>query len=141
MKIETGRYYRMRCGGAVRIVLKTELYCDSEGGNRWLDEGKWSISWGSPFDLIAEITEVANGLLRAENERLEKAVSFYQKEREEWKGKYCELYDHDLKNRRERIATAVFAEGYRSVSVPTEKWAKECLNAADALIKALEVQS
>jgi len=57
MKLEVGKPYRMRCGGAVRIdgELSGIFHVDNRG---WLPDGRYWLSDNyTVFDLVAEISE------------------------------------------------------------------------------------
>lgn len=60
MNIEAGKYYRMRCGGAVRIdKIEHEIAYGEDEEMTWILNGKFTyVTLPHPFDLIAEITEV-----------------------------------------------------------------------------------
>lgn len=55
MKIEAGKYYRLRCGGAV-MGEEAIVYINSAGSFIWNDEGKY-YDGNNFFDIISEITE------------------------------------------------------------------------------------
>jgi predicted nucleic acid-binding Zn-ribbon protein len=227
MKIEVGGFYRLRCGGAVKIdrIDDQRGYCYFDHNDRYY-QSSWSYPSGycvlgednNPFDLVSEITEAeynrivsgaiteidrtrflssviddqneqiselesqidslqaslvelaktkgteapdahtsaildtaetAMGKMSDEIEELKKALEFMSKERDEWKDKYCNVYSNDLKERRERIATAVYAgllsgADRHSQTGDCQSWnyehlAKISVIGTDALIKALEV--
>jgi hypothetical protein len=59
MNIEVGKFYRLRCGGAVRIVeVERNLIYAEFDEMTWFKYGEFALNRKEhPFDLIAEITE------------------------------------------------------------------------------------
>jgi hypothetical protein len=77
MEIKVGSYYRMRCGGAVRIkVVDPRLVYGEEDEMVWLLNGGFAFEKASHlFDLVSEITEAEYNRIIAGETFSEKLLS------------------------------------------------------------------
>ena len=144
MKIKIGRFYRMRCGGAVKISRTHDNTVHTDDQYLyWTPQGKWAHMKNSPLDLVAEITEAEyNRIISGSSQGILDNSAF-----DTITDISTEAEVNELKaeiDRRERIATA-----FLSASIACGNWykegreangAKKALEHADALIAALDAR-
>ncbi len=126
MKIEAGKYYKMRCGGVVGPMKEVEdRFSFSYSGERWYPSGVFYVGKKTIFDLIEEVPDPSLTFITQEA----KPDHFPDA------GKM--VFDRDAFRR--ETAVKVFLHLCQKMH-PEETWGDvaECaVNAADALIEEL----
>lgn len=153
MNIEVGKFYRMRCGGAVRIESINQDHAYGNGlYDVWHLNGEWIREYNSTFDLIAEISESEyNRIIAGEAGGSSKQVEALQDEVNALKRTLSEMYETNLKafekqqdERRFEAAKSAMngiCANQNNKTLEYEEVVKASVKFADALLKALEVKS
>ena len=152
MKIEAGKYYRMRCGGAVKIeqeIANVPYPFHAENGC-WTKEGKSVASSESMFDLVSEITEaeynaIVGGAsdirtylaMQAEIESLEGRLEIAEEIGKNWKAQFTSSILHFRRELAGKVLIHCLESEKHSSS---QGYAESAVKKVNALIKALEVK-
>jgi hypothetical protein len=151
MNIEVGKFYRLRCGGAVRIERISKIGLAETYYTAWNLDGSWDDQESpSPIDLIAEITEAEyNRIIAGEAGGNLKQVEALQDEINALKRTLSEMCETNLKafekqqdeRRFEAAKSAIqgmLANGASWDVAAQIVNAKRAVDQADALLKAWE---